>query len=951
MFSKKPLTVALLTAFAFQSNHSFAQESVPAAQADNKTVERVQVTGSRIKRVDMEGPAPITVISAQDLTDKGFNTAFEAIQSLTANTGTQQGQGYSGGFTQNAETVNLRGLGPNRTLVLLNGKRVANYPRAFNGQNNVFNLATIPMAAVERIDIVSGGASAIYGSDAMAGVMNIITKKGVDENSFRVRGGMSGQGDAKDTQMSFVTGGNSDELSYTLALDYSKKDALFYNDRQHNDDRFDLLSNRKDLPGHLLATPRTIVAITNDGKTIRYMDPTKKVCDQFSELTYANRAKEGQNEFGYYCGADLTGNTTILNDRENASIFGSVSYEFNSDHAMTANILLWNSQSWSKRSHFWDSRYMDKDMEAKSGLNQGSGYFKGTDGLRHNIIRNFLPSELGDKARSNYDETMINATVDFNGTVLEDYSYNAYVSHSLSKDKQDSYQLKREAAAAYYIDYDPVKKTAMPKYGNLFKPLTGTDFDQIFGLNNSKSDNEVSSAGVTLSGDTVELPAGPISFAVSAEFERTAYDMNVHPRTLGKEGQGWSGLTGTEGEGSRNRSAAAVEFNIPVIDTIEANIATRYDRYNDATDVGGAPTYQFGLTWKPLDTLMFRANHGTSFRAPDLHQVFADPSGSYSTEIDELLSGMCNAYKAGTYDPAKFSGVPGADIERTCLQDFNANTSTFMVRSGEKGLKEETGYSSTVGLVWEIVDDLNLVADVYKLRLEDEVVSYPSKRILKNELECYTGVQDKTSKACQDSLQRITRNPQVQGLNSSYKLKEIRSSYINAAMREQTGVDVKLDYGYDVQDYGRFTIKVDYTHVLSYKRQQFAGDAIEKDYRDDLDNDALRSKITVRYGWQTENWRYTLEQFRFGSTPNDVDTGDYTQVAKGRLKPWNFYNLGVTHIIDTNQNIRLGVNNLLDSKAPTDASFQSAPYFNNFVYPITTAFVGREFSLEYNINF
>lgn len=950
MFKKKPLTVALLTALAFQSSHSFAQQSAANAEVDNKAVERVQVTGSRIKRMDMEGPAPITVISSQDLTDKGFNTAFEAIQSLTANTGTQQGQGF-GGFTQNAETVNLRGLGPNRTLVLLNGKRVANYPRAFNGQNNVFNLATIPMAAVDRIEIVSGGASAIYGSDAMAGVMNVITKKGVDENSFRLRGGMSGQGDAKDTQMSFVTGGNSDKLNYTLALDYSKKDALFYNDRKHNDDRFDLLSDRKDLPLHLLAMPRTIMSLTNDGKTIRYIDPTKKVCDQFRELTYANRAKEGNNEFGYYCGADLTGNSTILNDRENVSLFGSVSYEFNDDHTMTANILLWNSQSWSQGSRFWDSRFMDKGMEDTATLNLGSGNFRGSDGLIHSIQRTYLPSELGKKARENYDETMINATIDFTGTVLEDYTYNAYVSHSLSKDKQDSYRLKREAAAAYYIDYDPIKKTAMPKRDNLFKPLTDADFNQIFGLNDSKSDNEVSSAGVTLSGDTYELPAGPISFAVSAEFERTAYDMNVHPRTLGKEGQGWSGLTGTEGEGSRNRSAAAVEFNIPVIDSIEANLAGRYDRYNDETDVGGAPTFQFGLTWKPLDNLMFRANHGTSFRAPDLHQVFADPSGAFGTVTDQLLAAVCTAYKAGNYDPAILGGVPAANIDRTCLQDFNANTSTFQIRSGERGLKEETGYSTTAGVVWEIVEDLNLTADVFKLRLEDEVVSFPSTRILTTELECYAGVQDMNSKTCQDTLKRIVRNPGTPGLNASYKLKELRTSYINAAMREQTGLDVKLDYGYDVQDYGRFTVKVDYTHVLSYKRQIFTGDEIENDYRDSKDNDDLRSKITIRYGWNTENWRYTLEHFRYGSTPNDVDSGDYTKLVQGRLKPWNFYNLGITHVIDPKQTIRLGVNNLLDSKAPTDASFQTAPYFNNFAYPVTTAFVGREFSLEYNINF
>ncbi|OUL57353.1 TonB-dependent receptor plug domain-containing protein [Pseudoalteromonas ulvae] len=918
-----------------------------AMAADEETVEkveRIQVTGSRIKRSDMEGAAPIISITAADLTDKGFVTAYDAIQSLSAATGTNQGQAF-GGFTANAETVNFRGLGPNRTLVLLNGKRVANYPRAYNGQNNVFNLATIPMAAIQRIDIVTGGQSAIYGSDAIAGVMNIITKRGVEETTLNIGGSTTAHGGANNKKISLVTGGQSNDFNWTLALDHDVQDALMAKERSWLDDRFDRPSDIKDYPEHALVMPRTLMAMQFDDGW-KYLDPGKEACDQFDSLQHANRPSRG-----YYCGVDASGTSTMINGRKNSSIYFNSSYEINDDHQFNADILFWNSDSEREGSQFWDTRFLrDEIVEGPNYL--GSGYFYTPgDGNYNYLQRTFQPQEMFGKGNtSKFDEQMLTTTLSFTGTVLEDYDYEVFASYSQSKDEQSGYRVKKEVGSDYFVAYDAESGAPSINWDRWFTPLDEAGFNEIFGLNNSESDSSVLTTGANITGDLYELPAGAVAFSALVEYEKSEYDINVNPRTLGKEGQGWAGLTGTEGSGERARTAIALELSVPVIDGLLLNLAARYDNYNDDTQVGGAPTYQVGVEYRPVDELLLRANWGTTFRAPDLHNVFKDPSGSYSSVTDYTLVASCNAIAEG--NPGGVL-IPGADIDsltKTCTEDFNESYTVFGVSQGEKNLKEETGESLTIGFVWQPLDNLSMTFDVYNILMEDAVRTYPTDRVMRQERDCLAGTEDINSNLCKDTFSRLDRYADT-GFNTSYKVRETRSSFINAAMQEQTGFDFQLDYDYEIADFGVVGFKTEYSHVLKTERQTFTGDEIEKDYRDDYLNSEFRSKVTNSLSYDTDEWHFVLTQYRYGSLPNDVDEDDWTQVEKRRYAPLFMYNLGVSYEINSSNLIRLGVNNLMDSRARYDASEQGSPYFNIFAYPSTAIIKGREFTLNYTVTF
>ncbi|WP_243392700.1 TonB-dependent receptor plug domain-containing protein [Kinneretia aquatilis] len=166
---------------------ALAQTPAQPPAASNDTLPQVQVTGSRISRAQAEGPAAVTVLKSEDITRLGFKNVGDALASLTENTGFTQGEDFGNTFTPAANAISLRGLGPNHTLTLVNGRRVADYPTAYEGSVNVVNTASIPAALIDRIEVLNGGASAIYGSDAIAGVIKIILKKQVDSTQLNLK--------------------------------------------------------------------------------------------------------------------------------------------------------------------------------------------------------------------------------------------------------------------------------------------------------------------------------------------------------------------------------------------------------------------------------------------------------------------------------------------------------------------------------------------------------------------------------------------------------------------------------------------------------------------------------------------------------------------------------------------------------------------------------------------
>jgi iron complex outermembrane receptor protein len=204
------------------------QTSSSTSSSQSEGLAEVVVTGSRIKRAVTDGASPVVVLTNEDIAKEGFQTVADALQTLSQNTTSSfTGDLAVTGFSPNAQVVNLRNLGPGYTLTLINGRRPAQYPQPYNRDNNVVNVRAIPSSAIERIEILTGGASAIYGADAVAGVVNIITRKDFDGNQVTLTGGTTDEGGGGNYNVAYTGGTTGDRWSAVYALQYSESDPVF----------------------------------------------------------------------------------------------------------------------------------------------------------------------------------------------------------------------------------------------------------------------------------------------------------------------------------------------------------------------------------------------------------------------------------------------------------------------------------------------------------------------------------------------------------------------------------------------------------------------------------------------------------------------------------------------------------------------------------------------------
>lgn len=194
-----------------------SNDSPPVQTSADYRMEKVTVTGSRIARAQSDGATPVNVITHQEMEAKGYRNVYDALASQTQNTGMSQGEDYGNTWQPAASALNLRGLGPNHTLVLINGRRVADYPTPYDGKVNFTNLANIPSAIIDRIEILSSGASAVYGSDAIAGVVNIILKNKISGIDVNLKGGTTERGGGDNQRLQLSGGGSWGILTGCLA--------------------------------------------------------------------------------------------------------------------------------------------------------------------------------------------------------------------------------------------------------------------------------------------------------------------------------------------------------------------------------------------------------------------------------------------------------------------------------------------------------------------------------------------------------------------------------------------------------------------------------------------------------------------------------------------------------------------------------------------------------------
>jgi outer membrane receptor protein involved in Fe transport len=894
------------------------QTSSNTSSAQSEGLAEVVVTGSRIKRSVTDGASPVVVLTNEDIAKEGFQTVADALQTLSQNTTSSfTGDLAVTGFSPNAQVVNLRNLGPGYTLTLINGRRPAQYPQPYNRDNNVVNVRAIPSSAIERIEILTGGASAIYGADAVAGVVNIITRKDFDGNQVTLTGGTTDEGGGGNYNVAYTGGTTGDRWSAVYALQYSESDPVFGTQRKQFAD------TRNGPLGAFVNPGLSLVAISGTRSGGPNVFAT---CEAFG---YSRPTPGVATTRGNWCGSfTQPGSRSISNYYKFYSAYLNATFDLTENTQLFGGFTYYKSDAKaSSGTEFWGTSGDQFNLTSTGTRTQF--FFDPTFGDFLQLQRVFNPFELGgsEAVSTLFDEETYDVTLGMKGTVFGDYDYELTYMRSQYDYVQDRPRLLAKAVHDYFLGPRLGFTSGFPVHQlnrtAWITPFTPEQYKSVSTRVQNIADTSSETLNFTLSGELFTLPAGPVGFAAVFETGSQSVDLKSDPRLNplrpNDDQTVYNLVSSGRTVGERDRMAAGLEMRVPVTSAITATLAGRWDKYDDISAVDDAVTYQLGLEWRPVED------------APDMQLVFAEGAASFSSILDSY------ACRAGI-GPASSLG-PRTTAQCNVSGDPTIYTAQTTI-AGNALLKEEEGESLTVGFVWDINDNLSVTSDYYKIKLEDASSQLSSSFLLTNEANCRLQKfpdgrpfdQALDSAFCQNVIGLITRQS-APGTNADQTVQRINSAYINTALIETSGVDTTVRFVVPTEKWGTFRFDTSYSVVLTDKYKQFAADQLI-DYRDSIASFNQRSRVRATLGWGLRDWNATLFATRYGSNGNAVNAAGTNAVGTAygaRLPPYMLYNFQVGKRINDNLRASVTIVNLFNNQYREDPSFTGYPFFEYYL--------------------
>jgi len=908
------LTAALFTALIPFAGSAAAQDT---AQGENRPrateLDRVVVTGSLIPQTQKETFTPVTVISAEDIRARGFVSVADVLQQSSFATGGIQGSQTSASFTQGAETVSLFGLEPGYTKYLINGRPMADYPALYNGSDTFNNISGIPVDLVERIEILPGGQSSLYGSDAIAGVVNVILKKQVDATTISVRAGTYTSGGGDSGRVTLATGFSAaeDRLNGVFGVQYESSEPIWAYQRDLTKQYY---RNGTSAPlasrDWLVYSPFTSYA---------FLDPAG--C---ANVTGAFRGTVGlQTRPGFgdenYCGSFFTpGYRTLKNAKDSLQVYTHLTFEIN-DNAQL----------------YMDALYNDEEVKYHVGSNYtwwGTGvewgyyYDPDLDDFL-NLQRAFAPEEMGpggfENSMSKDKTESWHVTLGLQGIFGSSaWSYDVGLTTTRYKLDEQGFARFSDPINAYFqqrvlgpeLGLDPyygAYPVFQPDYAAFYTLMSPEDFQSFTGYTNSRSktSNDMLRGQLTNS-DLFTLPGGNAGLALALEAGQEEWSYKPDPRLM--NGDVW-GTTSVDGGGERDRYAAIAEMRLPIFEPLTVSISGRYDRFEpDNAETVDKTTYSLGLEYRPVESFLLRGKYGTAFKAPTLADQFQAASGFYSFVTD--------------YYNCQLRGFGPTEVDQ-CPAAFS-NRQYFGTTEGSRDLEPLNADVWSVGFVWAPLPALSFTADYFHWDIRDEVGSQDADGLALREMYCRTGAAgyDINSPVCVDALSKITRN-------AAGAITEIYTPKVNEAQQILEAVNVSANYVWDAGGYGEFLFRGSYTNNLKHEYTAFEGDEPIDLLRNPGWSSDPKTKTNASITWRKNAWSSTLYANRIGHTPNNrariLETYDDPTDSAGKLKPFTTYNFSISYAPLEHLDLSLSVSNLLNDMPPEDRTYpgtSGAPY-------------------------
>lgn len=621
------------------------------AVKQKKDVERVEVTGSHIKRIDVEGPSPVQTLTRKDLEKTGYNSVSDVLRDTSANTfGSQREE--SGSNAAGVAHVNLRGLGSSNTLVLLNGQRLPS-----DAVTGAVDLNLIPMAAIERVEILKDGASATYGSDALGGVVNIITRKDFSGNEASFTQSVPELNGGRKTQISLVNGINKGKANMVNVVQYRDNEKVFSRDRKWSNKGVSPIGD--------------YAAYRNKGG--KWMADPNCPAEQI-EHTQA----------GDFCRYKFSDYSTELPALQQLSILSETNYEMNSRWRVKARA------GATEKTAQWSFAPAPGSFtipgSRADNLGPGGGPLPGTKPGEDLEVRYRL-QDLGTRDTEITTQAynlLLGTAID----VSEGVELEVNASHNRIQNRD-------EGVNGYALT--PLLNDAVEGGGhNPFAApgsrgsLEGTRYKPL-----EQMVSQLTSAETKISGELGSFHERPIGAAFGTSYTFQKYEDNFDDLSVAGE---VFGNAGSSGGGQRDMRAVFTEVSIPLTEKLELQLAGRYDQYSD---FGETVNPKAAVLYRATPSVLLRGSAGTGFKAPLMQDLYAATSDGYPTFVDPVA---CEAERR-----------QGGPTTSCTPQQYH------VVSSGNKGLKEEKSISYNIGMLYEPTRDFNLGLDFFHTRLNNVV--------------------------------------------------------------------------------------------------------------------------------------------------------------------------------------------------------------------------------------
>lgn len=851
------MSLAILTALAVSSVPGISY----AVEAEDRLIEEVVVTGSRIKRGDSNSISPITVLTEEDLNASGNVTLENFIQDMPSVNGGDFGAGVNNG-NPGLASVSLRGLGPNRTLVLVNGKRFA-----AAADNGFVDLNTIPTAMVERVEVLRDGASTVYGTDAVAGVVNIITKKDFEGIDLDFGYDITDEDDGEQFNLAVTFGNTFDRGNFVMGAQVTKRDEIRQGDRSFSacpffDDGF-----QKICGGSPTTTPASFTPLIDGGQLVsdglggaRPFDPAGDAFN-FAALSY------------------------LTTPQDVFSTFASVNYEVMESDSLgliNANLEL----NYSNR----ESDQLLAPVGTFGGWLTGQSHPDNPFGdvlcagnplctTPQAVATSRRLTESGGRRFTQDVNTwrlMFGLDGEFNNGWVWDASYTLAKWEDSQRDEGRPNRPNIEAMM------DPVLCAAAtngcPGIFNPFVSDSMTAEQVAYGFVgvNTKEESTLNVFQMNLSGDfgSFELPGGKPGWAVGYENRRE------EAASKPDGGAAIGAIAFTPGEvtsGDFEVDEAYAEVIVPILSgapmaevlTLEGSV-----RWTDVDFLSGSNSvFKVAAEWAPVEDVRFRATFSEGFRAPNIGELFLGQQQSAESYTDPCRNYGTSGTDANTIANCQADGL---------APDFNLATfQATTLQGGNPNLEPETSESFTFGIVIQprVLENLTITLDYFDIKIEDAVGTAPTSEVISS---CYS------SAGFSDALCALIVGPAFPGVdetpspgapgrrNTNLQISGVLQSEANLSTYETSGVDFQVDYGFNT-GFGLVDLRVSGTYLEAYDYLPFAGGETVKlagNFGGDpaFGNPAAFSEWQVNYSARLtrENWGANIIA-RYQSETDDID--------------------------------------------------------------------------------